>query len=291
MGERFTIDWLALREPVDHRSRAADLLAPLGSWWRARRASRVVDLGSGAGSNLRYLAPYLGGGQHWRLVDRDARLLERAVHLGTGGLADRVRIEAVQGELIREGLEEASRADLVTASALLDLVSRTWIERLVKTCVDARAAVLFALTWDGVIQWQSLGGSTRDRKVARPPLAADARDDEFVWDAVREHQRRDKGLGPSLGPAAGRTAEQAFATAGYRTELTGSPWVVGPSPTFEERSLALALIKGWEHAAVEQHPAEARRVRAWRTRKSRAARTERFRLVIGHVDLLALPPP
>ena len=291
MGERFTIDWLALREPVDHRSRAADLLAPLRSWWHARRASRVVDLGSGTGSNLRYLAPYLGGGQHWRLVDRDARLLERAVHLGTGGLADRVRIEAVQGELIREGLEEASHADLVTASALLDLVSRTWIERLAKACVDARAAALFALTWDGVIQWQSLGGSNGDRKIARPPLAADGRDDEFVWNAVREHQRRDKGLGPSLGPAAGLAAEQAFATAGYRTELTGSPWVVGPSPTFEERSLALALIKGWESAAVEQHPAEARRVRAWRTRKSRVARTERFRLVIGHVDLLALPPP
>ena len=286
---RFTVDWLALREPVDHRSRAAAFLGPLAEWWHARGASWVVDLGSGTGSNLRYLAPHLGSRQYWRLIDRDERLLERAVHLGTGGLADGVHIEAVRGELAREGLEEASRADLVTASALLDLVSPVWLERLVETCVAARAAVLFALTWDGVIEWQGVGGGTRDPEIARPPPVDDAREDAFIRDAVREHQRRDKGLGPALGPAAGRAAEQAFAAAGYRTELAGSPWVLGPSPTFGERSLALALIEGWERAAVEQHPAEARRARAWGKQRSRTVRTELFRLVVGHVDLLALP--
>ena len=61
--ETFTLDWLALREPVDHRSRSELALAGLRDWWRARRASRVVDLGCGTGSNLRYLAPRLAGGR------------------------------------------------------------------------------------------------------------------------------------------------------------------------------------------------------------------------------------
>ena len=76
--ETFTADWLALREPVDHRSRAADLVAPVAEWWGSRPGQRVLDLGSGTGSNLRYLAPRLPGEQAWTLVDRDAALLEQA---------------------------------------------------------------------------------------------------------------------------------------------------------------------------------------------------------------------
>ena len=79
MGEEtFTPNWLALREPVDDRSRAADLMAPLAEWWGGRSSRRVLDLGSGTGSNLRYLAPRLPGEQEWTLVDRDAALLDRA---------------------------------------------------------------------------------------------------------------------------------------------------------------------------------------------------------------------
>jgi SAM-dependent methyltransferase len=76
--ETFTSDWLALREPVDHRSRDADLVASLAKWWRSFPSYRVLDLGSGTGSNLRYLAPRLGEQQEWTLVDRDGALLDRA---------------------------------------------------------------------------------------------------------------------------------------------------------------------------------------------------------------------
>jgi hypothetical protein len=39
-----------------------------------------------------------------------------------------------------------SRQHLVTASALLDLVSESWMKTLAARCRDAGAAVLFALT-------------------------------------------------------------------------------------------------------------------------------------------------
>ena len=63
MIETFPASWLELREPADHRARAAEALDPLLRWWRARGARSVLDLGCGTGSNVRYLAPKLTGEQ------------------------------------------------------------------------------------------------------------------------------------------------------------------------------------------------------------------------------------
>ena len=74
---RFSADWLALREPVDAASRNQELTARLCDWRRGQGNLSVLDLGSGAGANGRFLAPLLGSGQHWRLVDHDPALLAR----------------------------------------------------------------------------------------------------------------------------------------------------------------------------------------------------------------------
>ncbi len=268
MGEETsTLDWLALREPVDHRSRAADLMAPLAEWWGGRSSRRVLDLGSGTGSNLRYLAPRLPGEQEWTLVDRDAALLDQAT--GTAvAVAGVARVKRVPGELDREGLELVAGADLVTASALLDLVTQEWLERLAATCRAAGNAVLLTLTWDGTMTWNDPDP-----------------DDALVAEAVRIHQRRDKGMGPALGPAAGPATERAFRSAGYDTWLRPSPWRLGA----DDASLARALIDGCVAAAAEQRPADASLIRGWAERR-RATAAHPFGLEVGHVDLLALPP-
>mgnify|MGYP004266202281 CR=1 FL=1 len=96
------------------------------------------------------------------------------------------------GELDREGLALVPGADLVTASALLDLVTHEWLERLVAACRAGGSGALLALTWDGTMTWDDPDP-----------------DDALVAEAVRSHQLRDKGMGPALGPAAGPAAERA----------------------------------------------------------------------------------
>ena len=216
MSGTFDPVWLALREAVDHRSRAAAAAALLVPAWRARGWSRVVDLGSGTGSNLRYLAPRLPGVRHWTLVDHDAGLLARAA------APDAAEVTRVVGDLAAAGLDaiRESNADLVTGSALLDLVSKDWLTRLVAACREARCAALFALSYDGRIRWQA---AADDRRPADDP------DDALVRRSVNAHQRRDKGLGPALGPLAGLTAETLFRAAGFRVWLPPSPWRLGPA--------------------------------------------------------------
>ena len=281
MREKFDPAWLALREPVDHRSRSAAVMSLLASAWRAGGWSRVVDLGSGTGSNLRYLHPRLPGARHWTLVDHDADLLARAT------APQGVEVTRIVGDLATAGFDAVrkSDADLATGSALLDLVSRDWLSGLAAACREGGCAALFSLTYDGSIQWQA---------AADVRLPDDDPDDALVRRAVNSHQRRDKGLGPALGPMAGLMAETLFREAGYRAWLLQSPWRLGP----DDAALAQALVDGWESAAADQlgdadgdgvDGDGAFRVRAWAQRRRATIESRCFGLTVGHLDLLALP--
>ena len=264
----FDPDWLALREPLDHASRAPALLPLLAAVSRADRWRRVLDLGSGTGSNLRYLAPRLHDGQEWTLVDHDSALLARVA------VPERVlSLDRVCGDIATEGIAAVADADLVTGSALLDLVSETWMRTLVAACRSAACGVLFALTYDGRIEWDDGGTASPDP------------DDDMIRRAVNSHQTRDKGLGPALGPSAGSVAQTCFRGAGYRTWFRPSPWRLGPS----HAALARALVDGWEQAALEERPGQAEEISAWASRRREQLAGSTVNLTVGHVDLLALP--
>ncbi len=270
--DRFAADWLSLREPVDHRSRAYDLVDRLRLTWQQRGWSRIVDLGSGTGSNLRYLSPRLTLPQAWTLVDHDAGLLGRAASPGP-----QCRLTRQHGDLADRGLEAAAGAHLVTGSALLDLVSEAWLRRLVNVCKQAERAAYFALSYDGEFHFFSTASGA--------PIADVDPDDELVREAVGSHQLGDKGLGPALGPAAGRVAEELFRRAGYRTCLQPSAWQLG----LGDAELALALVNGWRQAATQERPAHRRRIEAWAGRRRITIERRSFELSVGHTDLLVLP--
>jgi len=266
MNERFPADWLMLREPADHAARSQALVDRLRDWCRDRESLRIVDLGAGTGSNLRYLAPRLPLPQQWTLVDHDPDLL--ALALVPAG-APPTTLRTVCADLGQWALAGAA-PELVTASALLDLVSRQWLDRLVRECAHHRAAALLVLSYDGDVTW-----TTPDP------------DDGFVRAAVNDHQARDKGLGAALGPLASAVAAERFRAGGYRVWTEPSPWQM------DAGALALAepLIAGWVHAAAEQLPEAAVRIRNWGTRRLENLRTGNTNLRVGHRDLLALPGP
>jgi len=262
----FTAEWLALREPADHRARSARLTREIARRLIGRPPLHVLDLGSGTGSNLRYLTRRLPPVQHWRLIDRDRTLLARirtrpmwaivaSVHLQPRDLAD---LEA-NADLFKS-------VSLVTASALLDLVSAAWIEALARRCQSSRAVSLFALTYDG--------------RIACTP--AD-RHDDMVRDLVNRHQRIDKGFGPALGPDAAAAAQQAFASRGFTVERDRSDWMLDDA----DAALQRQLIDGWAAAASEMQPAGAAAIDAWRQRRLEHVAAARSTIVVGHEDLAA----
>lgn len=276
----FSADWLRLREPADTAARDASLVA-----LHSRAEITIVDLGAGAGANLRYMAPRLGGAQTWTLVDHDAALLAAArtatVQWGAALGADEgaepaaanrsftLRVTMRELDLARSlAALELPRGALVTSSALLDLVSAEWLDELARRCAAAGAPVLFALIYDG-------------RTVCEPAEPEDAE----ALALFNRHQAGDKGFGPALGPAAARAAEQAFAKLGYRIETRASDWRLEP----RDAALQRALVDGWLGAALEIAPERAAVLRSWHRRRLEHVELGRSRITVGHADFAGRP--
>ena len=143
----FSAEWLALRESHDLRARNPIVLEAVATLFKSHDAVSVVDLACGAGSTVRALSSHLPARQHWDLVDSDQRLLTLAC---SGKSVGDVRLNPVPLDL--SGNFEAvldSTKELITISALLDLVSETWLDRFARTIVARALPVYAALTYDG----------------------------------------------------------------------------------------------------------------------------------------------
>ena len=261
----FHRDWLALREPYDHAARDGGLAGDLKEWLAREPDLRIMDLGCGTGSNLRYLEPHLPGRQTWCLVDNDAALLE--------ALAERQGFDVKRHQLMLRDLTNLDGLPFdthaVVASALMDLVSRSWFEELAGWCLKAGAALLIALNYDGRMEW-------------RPGLP----DDGWIEAQFNAHQRGVKAFGPAMGPDATTLMSDVLQSLDYRVSTARTPWLFGP----EDGEIQKQLLDGIASACLELAPGEAHRITNWSNRHAQLISDGRSRLSVGHHDLLALPP-
>jgi hypothetical protein len=259
----FTTEWLALREPADTAARSEKVTRLVADALLGRDVIRVLDLGAGTGANARYLGSRLPARQEWLLLDHDARLLTLAAAHGDTREVD-------LGELRRGAWwsEAIAGRDLVTASALLDLVSDEWLSALLDRCAERHPALLFALNYDGRI-----GCTPQDP------------DDSFVAALVNMHQHRDKGFGPALGPRAAAETPRLLMSLGYMVRCGRSDWQLGPG----EAPLQRELVQGWAAAATEVVPPSASRIAAWLDRRQAAIAAGTSHIVVGHQDVAAIP--
>ncbi len=258
--------WLALREPADAEARSVGLVEELRGRLPSGTVMVVHDLGSGTGSMLRWLSPRLPGPQRWVLHDRDAELLDVA---RTGPVGTGVAAETRHDDITLLGSDELADASLVTASALLDMMTADELERLVDSCVDARCPVLVALSVTGQVELS-------------PPDPLD----EPVRVAFNAHQRRDRGAGRLLGPDAAREAADRFTRHGWQVRSASSPWRLGS----RHAALTRAWLSGWVAAARRQDPGLASAAAGYVERRLTELDADRLSVAVHHLDLLALPP-
>ncbi|EWT02581.1 trans-aconitate methyltransferase [Intrasporangium oryzae NRRL B-24470] len=260
--------WLDLRERADAEARATDLVEHLRPHLRGGPLV-VHDLGCGTGSMGRWLAPRLGGAQHWVLHDWDADLLARATvdppRASAGGAG--VTVETRQCDITSLDPCELAGASLVTASALLDLMTSSELDRFVALCSSPGCPVLVTLS-----------------VVGRVELAPAEPLDELVAIAFNDHQRRTTQGRRLLGPDAMDVAVDSFGRLGAEVVVRESPWRLGPG----ESELAIEWLAGWVGAACEQNPELAGLSADYLQRRGAEAVAGRLRVTVHHRDLLAV---
>jgi hypothetical protein len=158
--------------------------------------------------------------------------------------------------------------DLVTMSALLDLVSLEWLDRLVIEAAARRLPVYAALTYDG-------------RTVLEPSENLDSE----MLACFNAHQRTDKGFGPALGPTAAARAVERFEHFGYGVVQGRSDWELRSN----DRAVQEALLAGWAELGALSTAVSSDLVSAWLARRRSHLDAGRSHLCLGHVDFFARP--
>ena len=262
----FSSAWLTLRESYDHAARNRDVLAEVAAAFHGNASIAVVDLACGTGSTLRAVAAHLPSCQSWRLVDNDLGHLARA-----SMLQHRRDISVVTRPIdLARDLELALEAplDLIAASALLDLVSLEWLDRLAIEAAARRLPVYAALTYDG-------------RRVLDP---SDELDPDMLA-TFHAHQCTDKGFGPALGPNAAARAVERFEHFGYDVVQGQSDWVL----TATDPAIQDALFSGWAEPALAVVDPSSGRASRWLARRRAHLATGGSNVRVGHVDFFARP--
>lgn len=290
----FSAEWLALREPVDHRSRNQGLQADVLDYLAQIKpikagATHIIDLGSGTGSNVRALAPHLNAFQHWTLVDHDPVLLQAAriallawaddvakPHANQAVSTNLATVEPITiikkakvitiefrcADLVNDYQSILSEpADFITAAAFFDLVAESWLAQF---CAALSKPLYTVLTYDGIEKWS-------------PPEPIDA----DILAAFHQHQRTDKGFGAAVGPTAPERLESLLRAQNFITACAPSPWVLDQ----HDRGLIEQLAHGSANAVRETGILQPDDVDRWERLRKEAAHCE-----IGHVDFFAYKP-
>jgi len=202
------------------------------------------------------------------LHDRDPYLLHFAAVGSPRSAADgsRVTVETQRGDVARLTADALAGASLVTASALLDVLTPDEIEALAAACAGAGCPALLTLSVVGRVEL-----------TPAHPL------DEEIAAAFNDHQRR----GDLLGPESINAACDAFARHGATVRVHPSAWRLGP----DESALTAEWLRGWVGAAVEQRPELAARADAYLKERLAACEAGELNVVVHHSDLLALARP
>ena len=244
-------EWLRLREPADAEARSGELVDELRRHLPAAGPLVIHDLGGGSGAMGRWLAPRLPQPQHWVIHDRDEDLLALAVADPPAG----VTVEARRGDITRPAPDALAGADVVVASALLDMLTADELTRMLAAC--AGRPLLIAMTVTGRVSFA-------------PPEPLDVP----LGVAFNAHQRRDGRLGPDAMPA-------ALDALGAEVLVRPSPWHLGAA----HAELMTAWFGGWVDAACEKEPELASEARPYRERRLAQA----HEATVDHADLLVLP--
>jgi hypothetical protein len=260
-------DWLVARVTADNAARAATLTTLLPQLIDylidpdlPDATVQIIDLGAGSGANQRWLAPRLPIPQRWLHVDHNP-VISRSQPLP----AETVIIDASVEALDQLLASSNGRRQLVTCSALLDVLTTEQITAVCQAAINHRVAAFFSLTVTGDL-------------ILDPPHPHD----QLLSAAFNDHQRR----AGRPGPDASALTVELLGAAKFAVRIQDTPWqlTADSAPAFVDQLLTERLA-----AAVAQDPALVAAAADWLDLRRAQLAAGVLRIELAHCDILGLP--
>jgi hypothetical protein len=252
---------------------------------------------------FRFLAPIVGRGQDWVLVDADAALLDEAFGrtaawarrrgFAASAPGDELLVSTPYGLWRMRTLHTPVPSAGELGAKRQEKALRPQPDPLPPRCAWRplpQAGEVDAIVCSALLDLVSAAWLAQLRDTLTVPflacLTVDGRDvwlprhpfDALVRTAFRRDMRRDKGFGSALGT----TALSALTP----TASAPSDWRIPRTALGMQR----ALIDGTADAARNACPAGAVAIAAWQEARLHQALRGRLAITIGHRDILVLPP-
>jgi hypothetical protein len=221
----------------------------------------IIDLGAGTGANQRWLSPRLGFVQRWIHLDHDPTI-SRSLPLPDDTLIIDGSVEPALGWLLAN---RRSDRQLVTCSALLDVLTIDQIDAVCRAVVENHVPALYSLTVTGALTIEP----------------ADPYDELFL-DAFNDHQRR----AGRAGPDAISLVINALCAGGFTVRTQETPWRLTAS---DDSAFVEQFLQERLDAVVAQNPNLASPATAWLELRRSQLALGILRIEVGHRDILALP--
>ena len=150
---KFENSWLFQREKIDNLSKNISIIKKINSVLKNYDKIRIIDLGTGTGSNFRYLSKKIKfKNQSWTLMDLSKSSLNEAKK--TSVTNNKIQKIILKHNDIIKNIEQHNfdNYEIVTGSAFLDIMPVNWFKKFYTKNRNTKL-VYFSINYDGYFKF------------------------------------------------------------------------------------------------------------------------------------------
>ncbi len=213
---KFENSWLYQREKIDNLSKNLTLIDKINSELKYLENISVLDLGTGTGSNFRFLSKKIKHkNQSWTLMDISRSSLQEAKKNIT--LHNKIKKVSFKYNDIIKNIKKTNfnKFDLVTGSAFLDIMPANWFKDFHRLNQNTKI-IYFSINYDGYFKFYP-----------RHTL-----DNNMLKLFNKDQNSKKDGKVKAVGPDCGEIIMNHFAKT-HKTFLLNSNWLDASNKNFQ----------------------------------------------------------